>query len=897
MKKVLLISSLIAVSLTASAQTVLKNALAESIIPTAKEVMFNERTTAPAFIKLKTDAQIPHTQFLAWAKTNLKMRNADGLVLIKTNKDQIGYTHYRYQQTFNGILVEYATYIAHTKNGKVVSVNGDYNQGIVPDNMLILTEGATKLAALQHHGVKQLMMEIPGYIEMLRKDMNDATLDFTPKGELVILPKGDGAQRIFKYAYKFDIFSAEPYGRWETYVDAATGEVLAANTLIHTDDAVGIAKTKYSGERQIRTDSLAPGQYRLYESNHIYTDTAGQIAQSGVMIETKNAKNQNGVGAAVDFLDTDNYWNNVNSDFDEVATDAHWGAEQTYDYFKNEHDRNSYNNQGSKMMSYVHIQSKSYCNASWNGLYMVYGDCNGKALTSVDVCGHEMAHGVTGNTARLIYQRESGGLNESFSDVFGNSIEFFAKPDQFDWRVGDNTNALRSMSNPNLFLNPDTYKGKYWRDASSECIPGEGNDNCGVHTNSGVQNFWYYLLSMGGTGTNDNGDAYDVAAIGISKAGKIAYRNLDVYLTQSSNYSDAAFFGAQSALELFGNNSPELASTINAWYAVGLGKKYTEIPVSDFSIDKVLCQPNSTIKFVNESGSAFAFEWDFGDGEKSTTRNPSHQYEKEGKYTVTLIAANDNGADTILKKDVVQIFAGNAKDAVCTPEVSSPQGSAGVINFSLNDINNASKGANGDQYQDFTCIRTNLSVGQTYPIALSTVTGIQQYTRVWIDYNNDGTFATDELVFGTDTVKGTNHAGSIVIPATAVTGTPLRLRAIASRTSGNIPNDPCAKVRYGQIEEYSLVLTGTSAVTANSALQALQVYPNPANDIVTLTYAADANQKSTVQLLNALGELVYAEQFTGAVNQSVNVAAFAKGVYYLKVMTGNEQNIQKVVLQ
>ena len=269
----------------------------------------------------------------------------------------------------------------------------------------------------------------------------------------------------------------------------------------------------------------------------------------GTGIETYNLKKGTTYASGVDFTDADNTWNNVNANKDEVATDAHWGAEMTYDYYKNVHSRNSYDGNGAKILSYVHYSS-NYNNAFWDGVRMTYGDGDGTTftpLTALDVCGHEITHAVTTNTANLIYSNESGALNESFSDVFGQTIEIWARPTKYSWKIGEDItpsgNGIRSMVNPNLFGHPKYYKGVSWYAGAA--------DNGGVHTNSGVQNYWYYLIAKGSTGTNEKGNAFKIDSLGIDKAAKIAYRNLSVYLTSSATYADARIFSILSAADLF----------------------------------------------------------------------------------------------------------------------------------------------------------------------------------------------------------------------------------------------------------------------------------------------------------------------------------------------------------
>ncbi len=262
------------------------------------------------------------------------------------------------------------------------------------------------------------------------------------------------------------------------------------------------------------------------------------------------------------------------------ALDAHWAMEKTYDFYLTQLNRNSFNNAGGLIKNYVHT-NLGYNNAFWNGTAMSYGDGDGSILsplTSIDVVGHEFSHAVVEYTANLAYQGESGALNESFADIFGTAIEFYGSSSP-NWTIGENIILIspyymRSMSNPNsapiqFGQQPDTYLGTHWANTSSN------QDNGGVHTNSGVQNFWYYLLSQGGTGTNDISNLYTVTGIGMTQATQIAYRNLSYYLTSSSNYTGSYYGSLQAAQDLFGNPSTQYSAVRAAWFAVGIGNSAT----------------------------------------------------------------------------------------------------------------------------------------------------------------------------------------------------------------------------------------------------------------------------------------------------------------------------------
>lgn len=266
------------------------------------------------------------------------------------------------------------------------------------------------------------------------------------------------------------------------------------------------------------------------------------------------------------------------------ALDVHWGMEKTYDFYLSVFNRNSFDGNGSIIRQYLNPPSlfispgrygpnnAGALNPPYN--IMVYGMGDGiefNPVVGLDVEGHEYTHMVVANNGNggLVYQGESGALNESFADIFGTCVEFYSGVNP-DWTIGEDVVVgkpfLRSMSNPNAADNPDTYNGLHWVNPTNLSY-----DNGGVHINSGVQNFWFYLLSQGGSGTNDLGKAYAVTGIGIADARKIAYRNLTTYLLPNATYADSYNGSLQAAQDLFGNPSAQYTAVRQAWYAVGLG--------------------------------------------------------------------------------------------------------------------------------------------------------------------------------------------------------------------------------------------------------------------------------------------------------------------------------------
>jgi Zn-dependent metalloprotease len=300
------------------------------------------------------------------------------------------------------------------------------------------------------------------------------------------------------------------------------------------------------------------GKYRLRETTR------------GKGIATINAGNGLGFTNYVDFVQ-DTF--PMVSEINRAGVGTHWASERTYDYFLETFGRNSYDDRGGAIVSYVDWKEEGdRNNAFWTDGFAAYGAGDGElygSFGSIDVVGHEITHGVTGHSAKLVYQGESGALNESFSDIFGTAVEFFALgKDKGDWLNGEDVNiglgAIRSLKDPKVFSCPDTYLGEYWFNTSYS------NDNGGVHTNSGVQNHWFYLLTEGGSGENDDRFSYQVTGIGLDDATAIAYQNLTQYLIPDSRYVDAAKYSIQSAVDLFGEESQQALSTREAWEAAGI---------------------------------------------------------------------------------------------------------------------------------------------------------------------------------------------------------------------------------------------------------------------------------------------------------------------------------------
>lgn len=493
--------------------------------------------------QIKLQEKVSVSQQSSVFQRTFDMTAADELRTVRTEADYIGFTHEKFQQYYNGIKVEGATYTVHSRNGLIESMSGDYWKISDVDVNPSLSNTTALNAALSFVGARQYAWE-----DAVKADYPDYQ---KPTGELVILADPESKMQA-RLAYKFEVYATEPLYGANVFVDAHTGAVIQEHPLILDVNVPATGNALYNGSVSFTAD---------------YTGALYRLRQTalGSGIQTFNLNNGTNYNTATDFTSA-----STNFTADAVGVQAHWGAERTYSYYSTQHGRNSYNGTGGIIKSYVHY-SNNYANAFWGNNRMTYGDGNStySPLVSLDICGHEITHGVTQYSANLVYSGQSGALNESFSDIFGEAIENYASGSN-DWLMGaeifTNGGAIRSMENPNLYGDPDTYLGTYWYTGTA--------DNGGVHTNSGVQNKWFYILSQGETGTNDIGNAYSVTGIGLASAAAIAYRNLTVYLSSSSNYAAARAGAIQAAIDLFGAGSPEEIATTNAWYAVGVGPEY-----------------------------------------------------------------------------------------------------------------------------------------------------------------------------------------------------------------------------------------------------------------------------------------------------------------------------------
>ncbi|MBF8154371.1 peptidase M4 family protein [Exiguobacterium sp. TBG-PICH-001] len=378
-------------------------------------------------------------------------------------------------------------------------------------------------------------------IKLYQKAIKASEFEVAPKAELVIYPVKDDA--VYAYKVTSTVLAGKEPSRWTYFIDANSGKVL--NKFDQLAHATG---TTVLGTSATFNTTLSAGKYYLQDTTR------------GKGVYTYDAKNRTSLPGTL-WADADNVFN---ATYDRAAVSAHVNAAKTYDFYKNTYGRNSYDNAGARLNSTVHY-STNYNNAFWDGTKMVYGDGDGTTFVALsgalDVVAHELTHAVTEYTAGLVYQNESGAINEAVSDIMGTVAEYTVGSN-FDWLVGEDIytpgvsgDALRSMSNPAAYGDPDHYSKRYTGT----------QDNGGVHINSGIINKAAYLLGNGGTFYN-----VSVTGIGVPKLGAIYYRALNTYLTPNSNFSSLRAAVIQSAKDLYGSTSAEATAAAKSFDAVGV---------------------------------------------------------------------------------------------------------------------------------------------------------------------------------------------------------------------------------------------------------------------------------------------------------------------------------------
>jgi zinc metalloprotease ZmpA len=474
-----------------------------------------------------------------------KRNDLDTFEPLNAVADPFGRIHVRFSQEHQGLRVFGGQIITHQHADG--SFEKDTIGGVVESELNVVPEVPVSMAteiAMTHLG----------------------TSKSSKSSELVIVSGGyfESGEPVLAWQLEFQTRDAVSPHLWGVFVDASAANrgVVLVDDAVKTASAQGTGKTQYTGNVAVHTDSITGG-FRMVDTRSGRNGSLNTTNQQGGYNYTTDAQGRQDVflprAQGVLFTDADNIWGtNSNGSVQTDAADAHFGGATTYDFYNTVLGRDGIWGDGSGSVSRVNY-GKKYNNAFWADdlAGMTYGRGDGRnfnPLTTLDICGHEMTHGLTHLTADLTYSGESGGLNEAMSDCMGASVEQWADATLCDapgsnpfkyWEIGEQcytptraNDALRYMYDPA-------------KDGASKNEWYSGIGSIDVHYSSGPLNLCFYLLSQGGrnprTPRGNNQTEYPtVTGIGYQAAAVIWYNGL-LYMTPSTNYAGARAAMLQAA--------------------------------------------------------------------------------------------------------------------------------------------------------------------------------------------------------------------------------------------------------------------------------------------------------------------------------------------------------------
>ncbi len=524
-------------------------------------------------------------EYISVLQQSMKIADPSEFKIFNTDADELGFEHYKMQQTYKNLPVYGGQIILHSKSGKITAMNGAYFPTPQIDNI------TPSLSSSDAENIIIADFKSKSIYKPLSDDVLKQIGGSAFKSELVVYHVKNNFEAE-KLTWHVVAYSSAVH-RFDYFIDAQTGKILnqieTSCTLISEelkiksekfnsenvnsslltynssffpplDGAVSIGAKDLLGVTRTINTYLSGGTYFMIDASR-----TGMFKPSQSTFPDKPV----GVIQTIDNKNTDDgpasyVTSNNNSNWSPTSVSAQYNAGVTYLYYLNTFGRNSINGKGGNINSFINVtdQGVGMDNAYWNGEAMYYGNGNKyfyPLAEGLDVAGHEISHGVIQNTANLEYQDESGALNESYADVFGSLI------DRDNWTIGEtvikdkntfNTGFLRDLSNPHNG-GSKVGQGGYQPAIVSEMYLGS-QDNGGVHINSGVPNFAYYKFASD-------------ANVGKVIAEQVYYRAITKYLVKSSNFKDMRAAIEASVKDLYAGNAAVLTAAQNAFTAVGIG--------------------------------------------------------------------------------------------------------------------------------------------------------------------------------------------------------------------------------------------------------------------------------------------------------------------------------------
>lgn len=506
----------------------------------------------------KKDASIlgkaaPETRAFAFLKDQTRLmglkKAEEEFRVHKIVHDHLGETHIRMQQTYQGLDVWGKDIVIHIeRDGYIRGFNGRYVG--TPAKLLDINEKISSETA----------------VTVVKSDLQvtECEIDHCQKKIYI----GENNEPVLVWHIILDV----EWRRWYYFVDAKSGDIVHFIDYTMTDGPTTGTGVDLAGQSQtVHLYQKGADYYMMDLSRPMYNaaqsnppeDVTGGI----VVYDIRNQDvNQN----------TNIYYvmSNDKNNWPANAVSLTTGLGHTYEYFRTVHGRNSIDNNGMTVYGFVNVK-QNFNNAFWNGKAVWFGNGDGAQFNdwcgALDLIGHEYTHGVTQHSANLIYEFQSGALNEALSDIFGSLIEWQVEGENGDWLLAEDIytpgkpgDAMRDMENPSgptvdLKLPPDMSDYRHLPNTA------EG-DWGGVHYNCSIVSRAAVLIAN---------------AIGRDKMGFIFHRAQTNYLTQSSQFIDARIACVKSAQDLYGAGGAEEQAVKNAFDTVQIFDSNPTTPPPD----------------------------------------------------------------------------------------------------------------------------------------------------------------------------------------------------------------------------------------------------------------------------------------------------------------------------
>lgn len=748
----------------------------------------------------------------------LKLRSEDSLRLAKRLSEDNGRSHQYFNQYYKGYPVRGGSYAVHGRDGVIESVDGQLADiGNVSVDVSLDESAALAKALSDVHATRYAWQDEAAQARFREVERNpNATL--YPKGSLLIF-KDEKFTRTYRLAWQFHIKALEPDLDLDVFVDAASGRILAKESRLFHVNVPGSVACLYWGTRNVTMDNFSAGNYRLREVR----TTNGRTANIHTFDNHGSTSSTN--PGATDFTNTTTSWTTPNA-----GHDVHWGAETVFDYWATVRNRNSYDNLGATLECYAHAGNID--NAGWDPTMRraLFGDgaTQFKPVVSIDAVAHEIAHGITQYTCSLNGTLEARMLNEGLSDIWAAVVESWAGACCDIWEIGEyivkDYTCLRSLRDPNKKNNPDTYGGTYW--------DGDPFSSAAIHTNSTVFSHWFYLLSQGGSGTNDLGNFYRVTGQSMDVAANIVWRAQQFYLNANSGFSAARTAMISAATDLYGAGSCQVKAVQDAWYAVGVGAAGPSAPLVLNGPDALCSTATYTCTGVPAGQTV---TWSVSDP-SAVSMSPSGN-------SVTL---------TYLSRNLFTLTASLPNCVTVSKSLST------IPSMALSSSMSGSCRSGG--WQDWY-INANPNMPLTNYVWTSMPGGSTSEIYIYSP-TSSGSYVS---------VKG---GGSVKITAKNACGETV--------TDGVTVYAPCPMTLF--------------AVSPNPAVNTVTISPKQDDNMLKPAGSSTAAQIQVISVFDQMGNRVKQQKFSNAGTAQLNISGLKQGMYYIEIEYNGTKERQPLIV-